>query len=222
MGERIDRATESIKRNAKRFTALAAIGGVSLLAAGCGSNETHSLKDAKQIANERYQRVYDESSPVGKFALQYLRRAFVDVSAARDDGDGGGGITSLYRFQFNDGCLGGSAYDVAGGDFHIRVSASGAGLFSSAEANGSVNGRVPAAAANAYVDNRHPDVLRIQSGHDSTPPLIFDGVDGTDGLDPVTQYTENVLSTYGCSEGPAGYSTLNGDFLTVHAQLFLK
>jgi hypothetical protein len=221
MGERIGKVNESIKQNARKAGALVAIGGTALFATGCGSTETHTLPEARQIANKKYERVYDNTSPAGKFVVQYLRRSYADVVATRDS-DNNYDVSSFYKFQFNDGCLGGSAYDIAGGDFHINVTASGSGLFSSSSADANVNGRFPAAAANAYVSDKHPDLLRIESGHTNTQPLVFHGVQGGETLEPVSQHTKNVLSTYGCEEGPAGYAVEHGDFLQPPRELFLK
>jgi hypothetical protein len=190
MGERLSTATRKAKENIKKPLAVIAIGTTALAAAGCG-NEMHTLSEAKQIAANKYAAAWNHASPAGKFLMQYLRVGYADVTKHR--GDGYGPVESLWRFTYNDGCLGGTSYDIAGGEFD--VSASAEGFLSSVSVNAS--GRIPAAAASAYVSDKNPDILRVQSGHDHPHILTFSGLEGNGSLAPATQETENVLNTWG-------------------------
>lgn len=215
MGERIGKITESIKQNSRKVGALAAIGGFGLFAVGCGT-ETHTLSEARQIADKKYVRAWDHASPAGKFLLQYLRVSYADVVKHKDDQFY---VDSTYRFAFNDGCLGGTSYDIAGGEFNVSASASG--FLTSASAH--AQGKIPAAAASAYVSNRDPNILEVQSGHDHPYVLTFSGLEGNGKLVPATQQTENVLRTWGCHEGPKGYTVVgNLDQPSINPNLSIK
>jgi hypothetical protein len=193
---KLSRGAEFAKQNVKKGLALAAIGGTAIVAGGCGA-ETHNFHEAHQAANKKYERAWDHASPAGKFLMQYLRVVRADVVKHKDDSHA---VDEVYEFKFNDGCLGGTSYDIAGG--HFNVSASASGFLSSASAH--AEGTIPTAAASAYVSDKNPDVLRVQSGHDHPQVLTFRGVQGDGPLIPIGQTTLDVLKTWGCHEGPKG------------------
>lgn len=213
MKEQIGEIAKTTKEKAKKVAALAAIGGAGILASGCGE-ETHTLPEAKKIAANKYKAAWNHASPAGKFLIQYLRVGYADVSKHRTDD---GYIDSTYTFAFNDGCLGGTSYDIAGGKFD--VSASAGGFLSHAEVH--AEGTIPAAAANAYVSDKKPDVLSVESGHDNSRNLTFSGVEGNGELVPVGQQTKNVLNTWGCQIGPKGYEVVNTYTESVDRNLYV-
>lgn len=197
MGERVNQAVEKTKQNAKRFGALAAIiGGSALFAAGCGSSGGGMpKKEAESYAMKDYNLTWDKAtSPVAKYIMQYIAVTQVDI-LDKNGGGGSEGKNLYHHFVFGNGCLQNTAYDIAGG----RIYGSFNGLF----AGGNINGRVPTAAADAYVNASKPNVLTVESGHANSHDLHFSGVnDGSDYLTPLGQATNDVLATYGCV--PAG------------------
>jgi hypothetical protein len=175
----------------KRFIGAGlAAGGLALGLSGCTTTATYSYKHARLDALRAYKDAWRRASPAGRFVLQYIEPTVVqerykDISL--EDGD------KNYEITINNGCLGNTAYDIAGGSIkgYFR------GLFSSGE----INGRVPTAAANAYVSSDNPDVITIESGHASSHDLRFSGVDGDGPLQPMDQQTRDVLATNGCEIG---------------------
>ena len=205
MSERLARIKEGAKRNGRKIGTLAAIGGLSLLASACGT-ETHTVNEARQTAEAKYRQAWDHATPAGKFVLQYLRVSYADVVKERDD-DSSHNIDSVYQFAFNDGCLGGSSYDIIGGEFSADASAGG--FLSSASVH--VQGKIPAAAAYPYVSPSNPDVLKIKSGHDNAPVLVFSGLGTNSPLVPVTTQTKSELETWGCDEGGVTHAVVSQD-----------
>jgi hypothetical protein len=202
MGERTSKIVEGIRRNAMKAGALAAIGAVTLFAAGCGGDEgIHSKKEAEALATKDYDLTYKKATtPVERYLLQYIVPARVDILDKNgDDNSKTSDINTYHRFIFGNGCLQNTSYDIAGG--HIRGSFHG--LFS----GGYIHGRVPTAGAEAYVDNRTPDILTIQSGNANSHDLHFSGAQGEPThLTPADQQTKNVVDlTNGCI--PAGEVT---------------
>ncbi len=200
MRERVGEIAKRTKENVKRVGAIAGIVGTGALAlAGCGESEgIPSKQEAKAYAMKDYKLTWDSAqSPVDRFVLQYIVEAKVDI-LQEDSVDGKRDNNAYHGFTFGNACLQNSSYDIAGGRIKGRFSG---GLFGG---GGYVNGRVPSAAATAYVDSRDPDVLTIQSGHANSRDLHFSGAQGDKGyLDPMDQQTKSVLeTTYGCI--PAG------------------
>jgi hypothetical protein len=208
MNERVGEITKNVKEKAKRITAIASIGGAALLAAGCGSG-IGSKETAQNEAVARYNKIFENSSPAGKFMLQYLRTTEIDIKKSDDMllfihvGP-----TSTWRqFFFNNGCLQNTAYDIAGGA--LNLSAESSGLFSSSSAH--AEGNIPTAAAFALIDSKNPDDLIIESGHSDSVSLRFSGLEGDQPLIPANAQTENVLETYGCNTGiPSGHKEVHG------------
>lgn len=204
MGERLTTATKKARENVKATVALLGIGAVAVFAAGCGAGGAgYPKQEAEAYAKKDYDQTWAKASPAGKFIMQYLAHSQVVILGDTSHDN----RYDYHGFVFSNGCLQNTAYDIAGG----RINGSFSGLFSS----GSINGRVPTAAADAYVDVRKPDILTIQSGHAQSHDLRFKGVEGsTDHLTPLDQQTRNVLATYGCMRaGEIGY-TDNADGAT--------
>ena len=183
-----------VRAKAKVLLSIGALAGTGAILGGCGGSR--DLTAAEKLAEQKYEQAYQGASPAGKFALQYLNRT--EVVLWKDDGsalesDAG----HKWDIIVNNGCLGGSAYNVNGGS--INASANAGSFLSSASAN--VNAQVPAAAAYAYVNNKQPDSLIIHSGHVNSVDLHFTGVEGDSALAPADQQTLNVLDTYGCKLG---------------------
>ncbi len=204
-----NRTVQKIEKGA----ALAGTIAIALLAPGCAGSGggVGSQSKAETEAKAIYDNTYRKASPVGKFLMQYLRTTQVALL----DSNGGffnNGFNSYYQFNFNNGCLENTAYDVAGGAIDVTVQSSS--LFSSSSA--SVDGHIPTAAAYAYVDPSQPNDLIVVSGHDQSKDLRFGGVDdGADFLTPIGSQTQNVLTTYGCTPGvQVGYQYIGGDQIT--------
>ncbi|HEX5797714.1 MAG TPA: hypothetical protein VFX79_00005, partial [Candidatus Saccharimonadales bacterium] len=196
------------KERVKRVAAIGAmVGTAALVAAGCGDDNEgiHSKKEAKAFAVKDYDLTFDKAkTPVDRFVLQYLVRSQIDI-LDKNAGDEGG-PNKYHRFVFGNACLQNTSYDIAGG--RIR------GTFGGFLSGGSINGRVPTAGAEAYVDHRNPDMLTIQSGNAESHDLRFTGAQGEEShLTPADQQTENVVDlTNGCI--PAG------EFGYTHADMF--
>lgn len=170
--------------------------------------------NARAEAEAKYNKVFMQAPPAGKFALQYLTETKVVTrvrSIEPNNGNGlagyltgnfgSGGEHTHIRTVFNDGCLNKTAYDINGGDISGVIT----GLF----ANGEVSGEVPTAAANPYWDPEKPDELVIQSGHSKSRDLHFKGVTEGRQLVPADQQTKNVLATFGCEVGVRGAEEVN-------------
>lgn len=195
--EDITRFARKARENAKRIAATGlAMGGIALVAVGCGGDEgIHSKKEAERYAEKDYELTWAKAkTPVERYLLQYIVPTHIDIL----DKNGGNNneYNTYHRFTFGNGCLQNTSYDIAGG----RIRGEFHGLFSS----GYVRGRVPTAGAEAYVDNQNPDILTIQSGNAESHDLHFSGTQGETGhLAPLDQQTENVVElTNGCV--PAG------------------
>ena len=191
-----------VRATARVLLGISALAGGGAVLEGCGSS--NSLTQAEQQATQKYDQAYSGASPAGKFALQYLDRTEVTIHK-----DSGSAIESdsghEWQITVNNGCLGGSAYNVDGGS--ITASANADGLFSSSSA--SVNAQSPAAAAYAYVNSTSPDVLTVHSGHVDSVDLHFTGVKSSSPLVPEDQPTLNVLDTYGCKLGVVDHSVFD-------------
>lgn len=196
MGERLNHTIERVKQNGRKVAALAAIGGVSLLAAGCGGGDGMPKQEAEKYATKDYELTWKKAtSPVDKYLMQYVAVTQIDI-LDKNGGDSHPNENLYHRFVYGNGCLQNTAYDIAGG----RIQGSFSGLLVS----GSIHGRMPSAAANAYVNSDKPNVLVIESGHANSRDLYFSGVDdGSDHLTPLGQQTKDELKTYGCV--PAGH-----------------
>ena len=194
MNERVGEIARKTKENAKKLAALVAIGGVGLSASGCKDVEflpqseseevaTHTIGQARETALTKYKHGLKKISPAGKFAMQYLSSWNADVVKTKESDYEGENweVKDFYRFQINNACLRGTAYNIAGGDFKVRAEAGS--LFSHAEAE--AQGELPAAAANAYVDSERSDILIIESGHANSRNLHFRNAQGVDVLQPV-------------------------------------
>ena len=208
MGERLNQTVEKVKHNGRKLAALAAIGGVGLLAAGCGAG-VGSKKVAEKEAVARYDNAFKNSSPAGKFMLQYLRTTEIDIKKSDDMFlfIHVGPTSTWHKFFFNNGCLQNTAYDTAGGALNLKAEAGG--FFSSAQAQ--AHGNIPTAAAYALIDPKNPDDLIVESGHTDSVNLLFSGLESGDPLMPANAQTQNVLDTYGCKTGvPSGYKEVNG------------
>lgn len=198
--EDITRFAKRARENAKRVAALGlTAGGLALLAAGCGGDEgIHSKKEAERYAEKDYELTWNKTkTPVERYMLQYIVPTRVDILDKNGDDDSSTRDRNTYhRFTFGNGCLQNTSYDVAGG--HIR------GAFYGLFSGGYIRGRVPTAGAEAYVDNKDPDILTIQSGNAESHDLHFSGAQGDTGhLTPLDQQTQNVVElTNGCV--PAG------------------
>lgn len=217
MKERVGEIAKISKEKVKRITALAAIGGLGLLASGCSvdfpphskSEEvtTHTIGEARKTALTKYRHGLKKISPAGKFAMQYLSSWNADViKTKKSDYEGETWqVKDFYRFQLGNACLRGTAYDIAGGNFSVSAEAGGLFSYSRAEAEGNM----PAAAANAYVDSDRPNILVIQSGHADSIDLYFDNAQGADPLVPIGKKTKDVLDlTYGCDTGLVRHATV--------------
>lgn len=208
MGERLSTTTHRIKENLKKPLAIASLGGATLLAAGCGAG-IGSKEVAKEQAVERYDNTFKNSSPAGKFMLQYLRTTEIDIKKSDDMilFIHNGPTSTWHQFFFNNGCLQNTAYDTAGGALNITAEADG--LFSSATAR--ADGNIPTAAAYALIDPKNPDDLIVESGHTDSVNLRFSGLESGQPLTPANAQTRNVLDTYGCNTGvPSGYKEKSG------------
>ncbi|HUY85062.1 MAG TPA: hypothetical protein VMU97_00940 [Candidatus Dormibacteraeota bacterium] len=161
---------------------------------GCGyiDSPVVPVKKAKAEATNQYDSQFQHASPVGKFALDYLR--VTPISVYRDTFNDGAGwhYKDYYEFDFGDACLASSAYNIAGGSVH----ASADGLMSHAQ----VDANTPAD-AQAYVSSTHPNQLVITASGTDIKRLTFNGVESGLELVPANQQTQDVLSTYGCQPG---------------------
>src|SRR5690606_317437 len=110
-----------------------------------------------------YENTYRNSSPAGKFMLQYLRATEIDIKKSDDMlfFIHNGPSSTWHQFFFNNGCLQNTAYDIAGGALNLEAESSG--FFSSSSAG--AEGNIPTAAAFALIDSKNPDDLIIESGH---------------------------------------------------------
>jgi hypothetical protein len=169
----------------------------ALAAAGCGGYHTNRPA-AEKIAERQYDQAYKGSSPTGKFALQYLLKSQTGVHRTSEDG---GDNRTDWAVTINNGCLGGSSYNINGGTIHASASARAGGLFSVAEANASVDAQIPTAAAYWDWTPKSPNDLTIHSGNRSAPALHFTGVEGPGPLKPTGQQTLDKLSSAGCAQG---------------------
>lgn len=208
MGERLNTTTTKLKENVKKPLAIAAIGIAALGAAGCGSG-VGSKKVAEKEAVARYDNTFRNSSPAGKYMLQYLRTTEIDIKKSDDmilfihDGP----TSTWHKFFFNNGCLQNTAYDTAGGALNLKAEADG--FFSSATAE--AHGDIPTAAAYALVNPKNHDELIVESGHTDSVNLRFSGLESGHPLQPANAQTRNVLETYGCKTGiPSGYKEAHG------------
>jgi hypothetical protein len=192
--ENIQAVARRTKENAKRIASVATIGGLGLLAAGCGGDEgIHSKKKAEAFALKDYELTYKKAkTPVERYLLQYIVPTRIDILDKNDDNNDNNVKNTYHRFGFSNGCLRNTSYDIAGG--HIR------GKFGGMFSGGHVRGRVPTAGAEAYVDDKNPDVLIIQSGNAQSHDLHFTGAQGEPShLTPADRQTENVVGlTNGC------------------------
>lgn len=169
-------------------------------------------EEASVVADQQYKRTFQSASPAGKFALQYLTTTNVVRSVRNSEPNNGSGPlgfltgtvlndTDYIQVSFGDGCLNKTAYDINGGDI--------TGLIRGAFVSGEIQGDIPTAAANPYVDSNTPDVLTIQSGHANSRDLRFKGVIEGSGLTPADQQTEDVLQTFGCIANARSSSNVN-------------
>jgi hypothetical protein len=173
---------------------------LAMLALGCG--EKNNLKQAEKIARHKYNEAYRHTdNPVDKFRLQYLLQTRVVIKKDNGDpiqiGDGRSWVVKI-----NNGCLGGSAFNVAGGD--VTASAHTGSLLSSSDASATAN--IPTAIAYAVTSHDDPDELTVKSGRSDAPELHFSGVQSTRGLRPMDEQTEEILESYGCKRGVVGHS----------------
>lgn len=156
--------------------------------------------EALRTAAPKYDQVYADASPAGKYALQFLTTTDVVTTVRRIEPNNGSGLLGLVsgdpddkikvNTRFGDNCLANTAYDINGGNIEGLIT----GLFVS----GSIEGEIPTAAANAYVASDSPDTLTIQSGHANSRDLSFRGLSNGSYLVPADQQTQDVLQTYGC------------------------
>ncbi|HEX5456305.1 MAG TPA: hypothetical protein VFW77_02960 [Candidatus Saccharimonadales bacterium] len=219
MRERIGEIAKKTKENLKKVTAVAAIAGSgALFLAGCGVGDvlphdksqdypTHTLKEARKTALNKYEHKLGRMNPSEKFAAQYLGVFAADVVKTKaTDYDGENlSVKDFYKFKINNACLKGTVFDIAGGELKITAN----GFLSSLSARADF----PAPAAFAYVGGSRPDVLHVKPiGQDgSSYGLSFRGVEGNDQLSPLDQFTSDVLDTNGCDTGLVSHVTVGED-----------
>lgn len=154
-----------------------------------------AVEDAQLQAQEKYDTAFTNLSPADKFTVQYAGTTTVNV----DSKIGGNGLAHAievmksYTFEFGNGCLENTAYDINGGN--IDLNAYGLFFHVSAEAN------IPTAMAKASIDASNPDIMHITSGDDPNSTLHFQGLQSGDAIMPVDGRTQMILDTYGCSPG---------------------
>lgn len=208
MGERLSAAATKAKENIKKPLAIVVIGATALLAAGCGGG-VGSKETAKEEAVARYDNTFKDSSPAGKFMLQYLRTTEIDIKKSDDMilFIHNGPTSTWHQFFFNNGCLQNTAYDTAGGALNLTAETDG--FFSSSTVR--AHGNIPTAAAYALIDPKNSDDLIVESGHTDSVSLRFSGLESDHPLRPANAQTRNVLRTYGCKTGiPSGYKEESG------------
>ena len=186
MIERLQHLSRNTKRVSKVGLSMGALAAGGLLS-GC---TTVSYEKALSQAHERYNRALDQASPAGRYLIQYLR--VTKIAELRHSGIDDGGVANKSEFDFGDGCLQGTAYDISGGS--VTASAEAGGLFSSSSS--SAEGSVPTAAAFAQLEGDNH--LLIRSGHANSVDLHFDNASGPGRLIPADAATANILKTYGC------------------------
>lgn len=152
---------------------------------------------------DRYARTYENASPAGRFALQYLTETDVAVIVRQRESNNGSGILGWVTgdgsdeigrvVTYRNGCLNKSSYDINGGDIEGVIS----GVFTS----GYIQGDVPTAGASAFVDSADPDKLIVASGQANSRDLTFSGLIEGSELIPANQQTIDILDTYGCTSG---------------------
>lgn len=164
--------------------------GLAYVAIG-GDDTKVSYQQGREVATTDYQKLYEQQSPAGKFALQYILTAHISGPEAR----GGNGIWDLFSkrdgdrrvYNFN------NAYDIAGG----RIK----GTIDGWTVSGSITGRSPTAVALAHVDRDAPNVVVITAGNDRSKTLKFNGAIEGIHLTPANVRTEDALNTFGCKDG---------------------
>jgi hypothetical protein len=152
---------------------------------------------------DRYARTFDNASPAGRFALQYLTETDIAVEARQREANNGQGFLGWVTgdnediiarvVTYRNGCLNKSSYDINGGDIEGIIS----GVFTS----GYIQGDIPTAGASAFVDSADPDKLIVASGQANSRDLTFSGLIEGDELIPANQQTVDILDTYGCTSG---------------------
>lgn len=169
--------------------------------------------EARERAEVKYAAAYDAAPDTGKYALQYLTPTEVVIDTRIHEPNNGTGLLGLVTgtvygdtgyesFTFNDGCLSNTAWDTNGGDIAGAVR----GLF----VTGEVEGSVPTAAANPYVDYENdPDVIVIESGHSNSKDLRFTGLVEGNELVPADAQTRNILRAHGCDTGETSNSRVD-------------